>query len=45
MWQEINYFLWGGSTGIEKRRDAAVEKEKKDIDDMIYQDEWQISQR
>ncbi len=24
---------------------STMEKDKKDIDDMIYEDEWQISQR
>ena len=28
-----------------KEEKTSMEKDKKDIDDMIYEDEWQISQR
>lgn len=30
---------------MKKGEGNAMEKDKKDIDDMIYEDEWQISQR
>ena len=30
---------------IKKGEGSTMEKDKKDIDDMIYEDEWQISQR
>ena len=30
---------------MKKGEGRAMEKDKKDIDDMIYEDEWQISQR
>lgn len=30
---------------MKKGEGSTMEKDKKDIDDMIYEDEWQISQR
>lgn len=33
-------------TGIWKKEECAVEeKDQRDVDDMIYEDEWQVSQR